>query len=82
MRLTPPNRSILVAEVVPNERVPNELVRDKMGAIGAVCPMKFSPEVSKDPVTVAVTLGPESSKVNSKTSVSYTHLTLPTIYSV
>ena len=34
--------------------------------MGALVKSKISPAVSKEPVTVAVTLGPESSKVKSK----------------
>ena len=66
--MAPENRSTLVALVVPNENIVKVAnPSNAEGPVGDACPAELSPEVSKDPVTVAVTLGPESSKVKSKT---------------
>lgn len=64
--LAPPYRSILPTVVVPNVKKFAEAPKNACGWVGDVVPEKLSPAMSNKPVTVAVTLGPESSKVKSK----------------
>ena len=64
--LAPSYRSILPAVVVPNVMKFAEAPKNACGGVGDTVLAKLSPVTSNKPVTVAVTLGPESSKVKSK----------------